>query len=84
VGVVNRAPHPNAAKVYLNWLLSRDGQLDWSRATGVGSRRTDIPTDHLPDYVVPRPGVKYQQSWKEALVDLKEEVMELLRTAIGS
>jgi iron(III) transport system substrate-binding protein len=84
VGVVNRAPHPNAAKVYLNWLLSRDGQLDWSRATGVGSRRLDIPTDHLPDYVVPRPGVKYQQSWKETYVDLKDEVMDLLRAAIGS
>ena len=27
LGLVNRAPHPNAAKVYINWLLSRRGQM---------------------------------------------------------
>ena len=26
LGLVNRAPHPNAAKVFINWLLSRKGQ----------------------------------------------------------
>ena len=25
----NRAPHPNAAKVAVNWLLSREGQTAW-------------------------------------------------------
>ena len=25
----NRAPHPNAAKVAINWLLSREGQTAW-------------------------------------------------------
>ena len=25
--LVNRAPHPNAAKVFINWLLSRKGQI---------------------------------------------------------
>ena len=27
VTLVNRAPHPNAAKVFINWLLSRKGQI---------------------------------------------------------
>ena len=26
LALMNRAPHPNAAKVFINWLLSRDGQ----------------------------------------------------------
>ena len=27
VTLMNRAPHPNAAKVFINWLLSRKGQI---------------------------------------------------------
>ena len=26
LALMNRAPHPNAAKVFINWLLSREGQ----------------------------------------------------------
>jgi iron(III) transport system substrate-binding protein len=42
VGFFNRAPHPNAAKVYVNWLLSRSGQLEWVK-TQTNSRRVDVP-----------------------------------------
>jgi iron(III) transport system substrate-binding protein len=84
VGVVNRAPHPNALRVYLDYLLSRDGQLEWSKGTGFASRRTDVPTDHLPDYVIPKPAVRYQESWKEEYIDLKDEVTDYLRALTGS
>lgn len=54
IGFVNRAPHPNAAKVYINWLLSREGQItvqtEYVKAM-VGtsnSRRIDIPKEMLP------------------------------------
>jgi iron(III) transport system substrate-binding protein len=30
VGFVDKAPHPNAAAVYINWLLSQDGQKAWA------------------------------------------------------
>jgi iron(III) transport system substrate-binding protein len=84
VGVTNRAPHPNAARVYLNWLLSREGQADWAKATGFASRRTDVPTDHLPDYAIPRPGVRYLELWKEEYNALKDEIVDLGRAAAGS
>ncbi len=54
VGYVNRPAHPNAAKVFLNWLLSREGQLTMQREyaknmTGnSNSLRTDIPKDMVP------------------------------------
>jgi iron(III) transport system substrate-binding protein len=35
VGLFNRAPHPNAAKVYVNWLLGREGQTALAKALGV-------------------------------------------------
>lgn len=40
---VNRAPHPNAAKVFVNWLLSRDTQEKWATRGLVNSRRLDVP-----------------------------------------
>lgn len=27
IGLISKAPHPNAAKVFINWLLSREGQV---------------------------------------------------------
>ncbi len=51
--LVNRAPHPNAAKVFINWLLSREGQIVFQKAMSQEgdakeSRRTDIPKEHIP------------------------------------
>lgn len=48
----NRAPHPNAAKVAANWLLSREGQTAWleyNHKTGglYDSLREDISKDKV-------------------------------------
>jgi iron(III) transport system substrate-binding protein len=61
VGIINRPAHPNAAKVYLNWYLSREGQTAYQRITERNSLRTDIPKDRLPDAanIVPKEGVPY-------------------------
>lgn len=53
IAVVNRTPHPNAAKLFINWLLSREGQLmvqniAAKEAEGIDSLRMDIPKDMIP------------------------------------
>src|SRR5262245_44853583 len=53
IAVVNRAPHPNAAKLFINWFLSREGQLmvqniAAKEAEGIDSLRMDIPKDMIP------------------------------------
>jgi iron(III) transport system substrate-binding protein len=53
--VVNRAPHPNARKVFLNWLLGQDAQTSIGRATEYNSARLDVPTFDL-DTEPPRGG----------------------------
>ena len=45
------APHPNATKVFVNWLLSRDVQLRVMKAVRLNSRRKDIPLND-PDVAV--------------------------------
>jgi ABC-type Fe3+ transport system substrate-binding protein len=53
VAVINKAPHPNAAKIGINWLLSREGQIAYQRLftqgnDGPDSLRIDIPKDKVP------------------------------------
>jgi iron(III) transport system substrate-binding protein len=53
VAVMKNAPHPNAAKVYINWLLSREGQDLYGRALTQGSRRFDVDTKWLAKFHTP-------------------------------
>lgn len=53
VALINRAPHPNAAKIAINWLLSREGQSTYQKLfvsgeDGPDSMRIDIPKDMVP------------------------------------
>ncbi|MGE5218937.1 MAG: ABC transporter substrate-binding protein [Chloroflexota bacterium] len=50
--IFKNPPHPNATKVFVNWLLSRDGQEIFSRGMGVASRRLDVDTKWLREYGV--------------------------------
>ena len=54
LSLVNRAPHPNAAKLYINWVLSKEAQTVFSQATGYISNRVDVPTDHVPSWKIPQ------------------------------
>jgi iron(III) transport system substrate-binding protein len=50
--ILKNHPHPNATRVFVNWLLGRDGQEIFSRGMGVGTRRLDIDTKWLREYGV--------------------------------
>jgi iron(III) transport system substrate-binding protein len=43
LAVIKNGPHPNATKVFINWLLSRDGQETYQNAIGEPTRRLDVP-----------------------------------------
>jgi iron(III) transport system substrate-binding protein len=63
VGPVDKAPHPNAARVMINWLLSKDGQLKWQEKTDNNSLRTDIPKGMLTQpSSVPKTGGRYMNT----------------------
>jgi iron(III) transport system substrate-binding protein len=70
--LVNRAPHPSAAKLFVNWLLTKEGQVHWSREAETNSRRVGVEPGN-PDLVVPR-GVKLFQ------VDAEENLPEVVKT----
>ena len=58
---VANPPHPNAQKVLLNWLMSKEGQLVMQKDNiRSNSPREDIPKDMLAEDVLRTPGVKLQ------------------------
>jgi iron(III) transport system substrate-binding protein len=60
IGWYNNAPHPNAAKIFVNWYLSHDFQQLYADAYRTDSRRTDTkPADPNPSHWM-KPGVPYR------------------------
>ena len=73
---MNRAPHPNAAKVFINWLLSRRGQIALQKRTLTGespadSLRTDIPKEDVPYLNRRLEGIKYLDTGKPEWIEMK-------------
>ena len=80
------SPNTNAAKVFLNWILSRDGQTQFQKLTRENSLRVDIPKEGIIDpYYILDPKREYLftgleeykdkinefRPWLEALVTKK-------------
>jgi iron(III) transport system substrate-binding protein len=59
VAIISHAPHPNAAKVFVNWLASKEGSEVYCRAMEVVPTRNDIDESFLPPEIIPQKGVKY-------------------------
>jgi ABC-type Fe3+ transport system substrate-binding protein len=63
--LLQNAPHPNAAKVFVNWLLSREGQMQVQKgrkgrlSTSSNSLRVDVPKHDLPEESLRKDGVEY-------------------------
>jgi ABC-type Fe3+ transport system substrate-binding protein len=87
LALVNQAPHPNAAKVFINWLLSRKGQIALQKLGDpddpAGSRRIDIPKDDLPPDARLQPGVKYFDVVKPEYGDMKP-IFDLAKTIMAA
>jgi iron(III) transport system substrate-binding protein len=85
LALLNNAPHPNAAKVFANWIASKEGSEILARSLIVVPARNDIDElSFLPPELIPRPGVNYFDTYDwQFTVTTKEEVRlrikELLR-----
>lgn len=90
--ILKNHPHPNATRVFVNWLLGRDGQEIFSRAMGVGSRRLDIETQWLRQYgvIAAKDFLTVEQFWKvenqseEKIYKIREPGAAAARRLLGS
>ena len=73
--LMNNQPHPNAAKVFINWYLSREGQIAFRMANNTQedetttSMREDLPANVVPEAARRRKDVDYieisRHDWME-------------------
>ncbi len=82
LALFNKAPNPNAARIYINWLLSKEGQTVFARANGYVSARLDVPTDHTEPWRVPLPGAI--KTYTKAAMQVKDNLQPLLQEVFGS
>ena len=84
----NRAPHPNAAKVAINWLLSREGQTAWldaNQKTGglYDSLREDISKEKVSERARRVKGAKFL--WlNPAWIDELDAIRDVIKKALAS
>lgn len=81
VALLKDAPHPNAGKVYVNWLLSKDGQSQWAGVPR-NSRRNDVPVG-IPGLAM-EDGVKYLNIQHEDTLKLKDRANDIAKEAIAA
>jgi ABC-type Fe3+ transport system substrate-binding protein len=83
----NRAPHPNAAKLAVNWLLSREGQANWldfnQKSGGLyDSLREDISKEKVNPRARRIKGAKFL--WLDpAWIDELDSIRELIKKALA-
>jgi ABC-type Fe3+ transport system substrate-binding protein len=81
---MNPTPHPNAAKLWVNWYASKEGQELAAPALGQPSNRVDVEANKkLPPFLIPQPGRDYfdLNDWTFVTVDerpLRARMRELL------
>jgi len=85
--ILKNPPHPNATKVFINWLLGKEAQDIFSRAMGAPTRRLDVDTKWAKDFgVIPaKDGLTLEQYYKmenqseERIYKIRDPAADLAR-----
>jgi ABC-type Fe3+ transport system substrate-binding protein len=83
VALINRAPHPNAARLFVNWLASPEGLEVYSRTQRTPSNRVDLDESWASVSERPKPGVEYFDTYEwEFTAQTKPKVTRLIEELI--
>lgn len=84
--LLRNRPHPYAARIFINWYLSREGQqvlADYDLRQGT---RVDIDTSKIPSVKLRKPGEKYinvdTEEFYISEVQLKNTTVEMFRPLV--
>ncbi len=83
VGVPSKFPHPNAAKLFVNWLLTKEGQTIFSKGFGNPSLRADVSTEGFNTIFLPQPGEKIFPD-SEDFLSHTDEVMKMSKQILDT
>src|SRR5207237_1132941 len=77
----NKAPHPAAAKLFINWFLSKEGQTVWCKEIPQNSARTDVETFNPEGAATP--GKQYYIANHETQYEKQTETLEFISKLVG-
>ena len=84
MALMNNAPHPNAARVFINWMASREGLEVFSRSRLRATTRNDVDESFLPKEGIPVPRVEYFDSYGwEFTIKHRERVRRHMKKLLG-
>jgi iron(III) transport system substrate-binding protein len=85
LGLMNRPPHPNAARIFVNWMASKEGVDIYGRALKMVPARADIDVrDIMPEEAIPKDSVKYFDVYDyNFTVTGKEEIRLRVKDMLG-
>ncbi len=81
LGVPGELAHPNAAMVFINWLLSAEGQSVFANSFGSPSMRLDASTEGINPLLIPTEGKKYYPE-REEFIEAKARWQEINKRII--
>jgi ABC-type Fe3+ transport system substrate-binding protein len=85
LAVLKNPAHPNAAKVFVNWLLSKEGQTALTKALGQPTRRFDVDTRWTKEFghpaakevLTPEKFDELENGSEEVVVKYRKPAMQL-------
>jgi iron(III) transport system substrate-binding protein len=82
--LANKAPHPNAARVFVNWMATKEALEIYSRSYQAATLRNDVEESFLDPRAIPTPGVEYPDDadpkWRSlAKLEAGKQIRELLK-----
>jgi iron(III) transport system substrate-binding protein len=83
VQLLDRAPHPNASKVFINWLLTPGVQAQLATATGLNSLRLDVPPGDPLRAVNPAKANQYVLNQDEVAAEYRIRAQQLALSSLG-
>jgi iron(III) transport system substrate-binding protein len=85
VGLFNNAPHPNAARLFANWIASKEGLEIYARNRGCSPTRNDIDeASFLDPEMIAKSGVEYFDSYNwEFVLNTKEKIRLRVKEMLG-
>ncbi len=83
IGMMSKPPHPNAARLFINWMLSKEGHAVYVSSVKLPGARADAPTEGIDKNIIARPGDKFIIA-DEQFFFLQRDVLPMSQQIFGA
>ena len=84
LGLMNKPPHPNAAKLFINWLMSAEGQTAFGKSVNSLSLRTDVNESWAAPFARPDPQKDYLDTYNyNFILEKRDAAFEKAKALLG-